>query len=140
MEPGKQPTALIQSATAGYFQSLHIPLRAGRLPAESDGPHTPHIAAVSESMVRRWWPDGSVIGRRLQVRAGEWVSIVGVVGDIEQSVVFRGVCADSLRAVCAVAGTPDGSRHPDGGRCADARAGGARHGARGGRASSRSPT
>jgi len=65
-------------------------LRAGRLPAESDSPTTLHVAAVSESMARRWWPDGSVIGRRVQVRPGEWVTIVGVVGDIEQSVVFRG--------------------------------------------------
>jgi len=90
VEPGKEPTALVQSATPGYFQSLHIPLRAGRLPAESDSPTTLHVAAVSESMARRWWPDGSVIGRRVQVRPGEWVTIVGVVGDIEQSVVFRG--------------------------------------------------
>jgi putative ABC transport system permease protein len=89
-EPGNQPTAWIQSATPGYFQSLHIPLRLGRLPAGSDGPNTTHIAVVSESVARRWWPDGSVIGRRLQVRAGDWVSIVGVVGDIEQSAVFRG--------------------------------------------------
>jgi putative ABC transport system permease protein len=88
-ERGNQPEALIQSVTAGYFQSLHIPLREGRLPSETDSPTAPRIAAVSESMARKWWPGGTAIGRRIQVRNGPWVQIVGVVGDIEHSVIDR---------------------------------------------------
>jgi putative ABC transport system permease protein len=89
VEPGKQPTAWVQSVTPGYFASLHVPLRAGRLPAESDSASAPRIAVVSESMAHRWWPDGAAIGRRLQVTPGQWVKIAGVVGDVEHSVIDR---------------------------------------------------
>jgi putative ABC transport system permease protein len=88
-EPGKQPTAQVQRVTAGYFQNLRVPLRAGRLPADGDGPAAPRIAVVSESMARRWWPDGRAIGKRLLVSAGAWMQIVGVVGDVEHSVIDR---------------------------------------------------
>jgi putative ABC transport system permease protein len=89
VEPGKPLTPQVQSVTAGYFQSLRIPLRAGRLPSDADGPKAPRIAAISESMARRWWPDGTALGKRLQVDAGPWIQIVGVVGDIERSVIDR---------------------------------------------------
>ncbi len=88
VEPGRQPLAQIQSVTAGFFQSLHVPLRAGRLPAESDTATAPHIAVVSEAMARRWWPGASPIGRKLRT-AGSSIEIVGVVGDIEHSVLDR---------------------------------------------------
>jgi putative ABC transport system permease protein len=89
VEPGKPLTPQVQSVTAGYFQSLRIPLRAGRLPSDADGPNAPRIAAISESMARRWWPDGTALGRRLKVGSGPWIQIVGVVGDIERSVIDR---------------------------------------------------
>jgi putative ABC transport system permease protein len=89
VEPGKGPGAWVQSATPEVFRILHIPLRAGRFPAASDTAKTLAIAAVSETMARRWWPDGSTIGRRLRIGDGPWVRIVGVVGDIEGSVMDR---------------------------------------------------
>jgi len=89
VEPGKRPDAWVQSATPELFHILRIPLRAGRFPAASDTAKTLPIAAVSETMARRWWPDGSAIGRRLRIGDGPWVEIVGVVGDIERSVIDR---------------------------------------------------
>src|ERR1035438_9017225 len=70
---------------------MFIPLRKGRLPGAGDGAGRPRIAAVSERMAQRWWPAGdSPIGRRVQVDGkGPWVTIVGVVGDIERSVIDR---------------------------------------------------
>jgi putative ABC transport system permease protein len=88
-EPGKQPTAWIQSVTAGAFQTLRISLRAGRMPADSDTATAPRIAVVSESMARRWWPDGTAIGKRLRMGDGAWTQIVGVVSDIEHSLIDR---------------------------------------------------
>jgi putative ABC transport system permease protein len=88
VEPGRQPSAWLQSATPEIFASLRIPLRAGRLLAASDAANVPRVAVVSESMARRWWP-GAAIGRRVQVDGGPWIEIVGVVGDIEHSVIDR---------------------------------------------------
>ena len=64
----------------GYFQTMRIPLRAGRLfSAADDGPGTAVI--VSEALARRCWPNASAIGQRIRVD-DVWRDVVGVVGDV----------------------------------------------------------
>jgi putative ABC transport system permease protein len=91
VEPGKPSSAQVQSVSPEYFGAMFIPLREGRLPGAGDAADRPRVAAVSERMAQRWWPAGdSPIGRRVQVGGkGPWVTIVGVVGDIEHSVIDR---------------------------------------------------
>jgi putative ABC transport system permease protein len=89
VEPGRHPSAWVQSATPEIFASLRIPLRAGRLLAASDAANGVRVAVVSQSMARRSWPAGAAIGRRLRVDGGPWIEVVGVVGDIEHSVIDR---------------------------------------------------
>jgi putative ABC transport system permease protein len=91
VEPAKPSSAQVQSVSPEYFAAMFIPLRKGRLPGAGDGADRPRVAAVSERMAQRWWPAGdSPIGRRVQVDGkGPWVTIVGVVGDIEHSVIDR---------------------------------------------------
>jgi len=43
-------------ATDGYFQALGIPLIRGRIFDERDGPNSPHVAVISESLARDRWP------------------------------------------------------------------------------------
>ena len=92
-EPGEPTRALVQSVSPEYFAAMFIPLREGRLPGAADGAGRPRVAAVSERMAQRWWPAGvSPIGSRVQVGdegPRPWVTIVGVVGDIEHSMVDR---------------------------------------------------
>ena len=92
-EPGKPTTAQIQRVSPDYFAALFIPLRAGRLPDAGDTADRPRVAVVSERMAQTWWPAGvSPLGRRVQVGdkgPRPWVTIVGVVGDIEHSVIDR---------------------------------------------------
>jgi predicted permease len=72
-----------------HFQTLEIPLRAGRDFNERDTRDAPHVAIVNDSFARRFWgTPGAAIGQRLQTRA--WASdrpdirtIVGVVRDIK---------------------------------------------------------
>ena len=42
-------------ATTDYFKVLEIPLIRGRLFSESDGPDSPHVAVISESLARERW-------------------------------------------------------------------------------------
>jgi putative ABC transport system permease protein len=53
------------------------------------------VAVVSEKMARRWWPAGvSPIGSRLRMAAKgprPWVTVVGIVGDIEHSAIDHGL-------------------------------------------------
>jgi putative ABC transport system permease protein len=77
-----------------YFETMHIPLLAGRLLSAADGAHTLRAAVISERMARRWWPGEALpVGRRIQIgvpeEAGRWLTIVGVVGNAPQSVFDR---------------------------------------------------
>jgi len=73
----------VRAISSGYFRALRIPLLRGSSDAEA-----PRTAIVSESMARRW---SFEIGQRIQVRPpdGPWLTIAGVVGDIQQSVLSR---------------------------------------------------
>jgi len=63
-----------------YFETMGIPLVAGRVIDERDGPGTPDVIVVNETAARRYWRGRNPIGGR--VRFGkETVQVVGVVRD-----------------------------------------------------------
>jgi putative ABC transport system permease protein len=78
--------AMYQTVTAGYFRTLHIGLRAGRLFNSHDGPDAPRVAIISQRMAERYWPgEAPPIGKRIRIEGGEtatWITIVGVTSDI----------------------------------------------------------
>jgi predicted permease len=82
--------ASMRFTTPGFFKTLRIPLLQGREPADSDTSSTPLVAAVSQSFVRKYWPDGNAIGRHFQFAFSDRV-IVGVAADIR----VRGLEQDS---------------------------------------------
>jgi putative ABC transport system permease protein len=93
-EPGNLPTGAYQSVSVNYFETMHIPLLAGRLSTAADGADSLRAAVISERMARRWWPGEALpVGRRIQIgvpeEAGRWLTIVGVVGNAPQSVFNR---------------------------------------------------
>jgi putative ABC transport system permease protein len=74
------------SVTPGYFSTLQIPLRRGRMFTRADAPRSQEVALVNESFVRRFFPNEDPLGRR--VTFGDptrpdtrWQTIVGVVAD-----------------------------------------------------------
>lgn len=92
--PARQPYAQLQAVSPGYFRTMHIPLLAGRLLSERDGPGAAPSAVVSEEMARRWWPgESSLVGQQIRLGTrnenGPWVTIVGVVGGVQASVLER---------------------------------------------------
>ena len=72
-----------QMASRGYFESLRIPLRSGRLfePADATGPA---VVIVSQSVADRHFAGESVLGRRIDLGDVQ-AEIVGVVGDIRRA-------------------------------------------------------
>lgn len=71
----------LRFATPQFFSTLGIPLREGRDIAEADTRESPFVAVVSESFVKRHWPNESAIGKRFLVAFNERI-VVGVVGDV----------------------------------------------------------
>jgi ABC-type antimicrobial peptide transport system permease subunit len=85
-DPARTGHADYVVASEGYFQTLGIPLLAGRLFNEADGPEAPHVAVVSESVARQEWPDEDPLGQTIEFGNMDGdlrpFTIVGVVGDV----------------------------------------------------------
>jgi len=75
-------------ATDGYFKALGIPLIRGRIFDERDGPDSPHVAVISESLARERWPNQDPIGHTIEFGNMDGdlrlLNIVGIVGDTHE--------------------------------------------------------
>ncbi|HEY7502546.1 MAG TPA: ABC transporter permease [Gemmatimonadales bacterium] len=82
-EDGAQPLGDLRSASPEYFPTLGIPLVTGRLFTPSDGPDSPQVAIVNQSLARRYFSRETAVGKRISADTGKtWITIVGVVGDV----------------------------------------------------------
>ncbi len=76
------------AVSPGYFRTLGIPLSSGRAFSERDDGNAPAVVIASESVAHTLWPAGDAIGKRIsmedQPKAGDWLTIVGVVRDVRQ--------------------------------------------------------
>jgi putative ABC transport system permease protein len=82
---GEGPSVEFRRSTPGYFATMRIPLRAGRVFDDHDGAGN-LVAVISESMQRKLWPGESAIGRRIKLGPDptqtQWTTVIGVVGDV----------------------------------------------------------
>jgi predicted permease len=69
-----------------YFSTMGIRLVDGRMFGSQDRPSSADVAIVNETFVRRHFPDGRGVGRRLKGGnwnpSEPWTTIVGVVADV----------------------------------------------------------
>jgi putative ABC transport system permease protein len=82
------PAVWMNMVGGDYFRALGIPLLAGRVFDERDRGEAPRVAVVNEAAARRYWPDGTPLGERIQLSVGwggedDFAEIVGVVGDVK---------------------------------------------------------
>lgn len=75
--PDQQPTAEYDEVSPAYFETMGIPLVAGRDFTINDTDSTSLAAVVNETMVTQYWRGENPIGKRLQVN-GRWMQVVGV--------------------------------------------------------------
>jgi len=72
-------------ATPGYFPTLGIRLRAGRLFTDADRRGTAPVIIISQATARRFWPNESAIGKHIRTLSElQWRTVVGVVADVAQ--------------------------------------------------------
>ncbi len=77
-----------RAVTPGYFETMGIPIRAGRDFEESDGPGVTPVIIINETMARTLFPDQNPLGRQVANDQGDEVGyyeVVGVVGDVQVS-------------------------------------------------------
>ncbi len=84
VEPGEEPRAGWLSVSAGFFESLEIPLRNGRTFTDADRSDAPPVVLVNQRTVERFFGGEIPVGQRVTVQ-GESREIVGVVSDFVQT-------------------------------------------------------
>jgi ABC-type antimicrobial peptide transport system permease subunit len=85
-DPTRKGHAEYRLASSGYFAAMRIPLLRGRTFDRSDQPDSPNAAVVSQSLVRKYWPNEDPIGQTVQFGNMDGdlrlLHVVGVVGDV----------------------------------------------------------
>jgi predicted permease len=94
---GDEPSEAMGVAMPGYFETMRIPLIAGRTIGEQDGVAGRPTVVINQAFATKYFPHQNPVGRHMQVRLGDEVfnkpirEIVGVVGNIKR----KGLTADS---------------------------------------------
>ncbi len=94
-QAGRQISTNQVYVTPGYFETLQIPLLAGRTFTDADGADAQQVVVVNETFARKFLDQENAVGRYLNTN----VLIVGVVADTVQSSAGRlnGVTAPLTR-------------------------------------------
>ena len=85
--PGEAPITSVVVAMPGYFSTMRIPLKMGRLFDQRDTAQAPRVFLVNQSFARKFFPGQNPLGQSITVSMGDTVPgrIVGVVSDIKQT-------------------------------------------------------
>jgi predicted permease len=81
----------------GFFETMRIPLLAGRTFGEQDGTRAAPVIMINQAFARKYFPGENPIGKHIQADLGDDViehpmrEVVGVVGDIKR----KGLTADA---------------------------------------------
>ncbi len=80
-EAGQTVETNVTYVTPGYFDTLGIPLVAGRVFTDADGPNSQHVAIVNQSFARKFYGGTGPVGRYFD----KTTLIVGEVADVPVS-------------------------------------------------------
>jgi putative ABC transport system permease protein len=83
--PNDHTYVIYRLVTPGLFETLGIPVVAGRDVSADDRIGSARVAIVNETLAQRYWPGQSALGKRVAFRGNprpeDWLTVVGVVGD-----------------------------------------------------------
>jgi predicted permease len=91
LPPAEWPEVEFRRAVHNYFPAMGIPILRGRGFTEQDGPATPPVIAINQTMARKLFPGEDPVGRRLYLgtvtnpTAAPPATIIGVIGDVRHS-------------------------------------------------------
>ena len=78
-----EKVAWLRSSTPGYFDAMGMPVLKGRGFASSDTETSLPVAIVDEQLAHMYSPDGDLVGKRIRIAGGPWLTIVGVVPNVK---------------------------------------------------------
>jgi len=79
---GVYNVAKYRPVSEGFFETIGMPMIAGRAFTTLDRADSLRVVVVNQSMARQYWGSENPVGQRLRFGAPDWRTIVGVVGDV----------------------------------------------------------
>jgi predicted permease len=84
------PVTIARTASPDYFKTLKIPTIMGRAFLDSDNADAPKVVILNQTVARRRFGKENPVGKRITIDNGEnWMTIVGVVGDVKEAGLAR---------------------------------------------------
>jgi predicted permease len=83
-DPERRPTTDINIATPKYFETIGIPLIAGRVFSDFDTEESQKVIVINKAMTK-YWNGQDPVGTKIRPdNDPNWYTVVGVVGDVRQ--------------------------------------------------------
>lgn len=79
----QEKVAWLRSSTPGYFDAMGMPILKGRAFTSADTETSLPVAIVDERLARMYSPQADLVGKRLRIGDGPWLTIVGVVPNVK---------------------------------------------------------
>jgi putative ABC transport system permease protein len=85
-KPGESPRGIYRIVMPGYFETMRLPLIAGRAINRNDAATAPGVVVINQRAARRYWLGQDPIGQRISLGdPSETYTIIGVSADAKQS-------------------------------------------------------
>jgi putative ABC transport system permease protein len=92
-KPGEEPGATVRTVMPGYFRTVGIPLKRGRVFTVADNtPDSPYRFIVDQAFVEKYMAGEEPLGRQLSVDMDDknpFGEIIGVVGNVKEGALDR---------------------------------------------------
>jgi len=79
-----EPKPDIRTVDSRYFETMQMPIIAGRTLEEQDTSGLTPVIVISRSIAEHYWPGADPVGHRVRFGISPWLIIVGVCGDTIQ--------------------------------------------------------
>ncbi len=90
-DPSHRLSISLLAQSAGYFETIHLPLLEGRDFTATDGAPQHAVAVLTREAAARFWPNQDPIGKRFRLydnqKPTEWTTVVGVSANMVQELI-----------------------------------------------------
>jgi predicted permease len=80
------PFMLTARVSDGFFRTLSVPLKQGRVFTTADVETAPPVVIINDAMAKKYWPRGNALGARIHIGppdpSAPWITVVGIVGNV----------------------------------------------------------
>ncbi len=100
--PSEQIEVTSDVASPGFFETMGVRLVRGRFFNDDDRSGGPPVVVINETFANRYWPNQDPVGKRMVFGTpnpkSQWITIVGVAGDMRRRGLHRGARLETFRS------------------------------------------